>query len=149
MQINSDFADLLREFNAAGVEYLIVGAHAVARYSRPRSTGDFDVYVGTDSANAERVFKALARFGAPLDDISAHDFTAPDLIYQIGVAPARVDIMTEIDGVDFKAAYSRREIGQLVGLPASFIAKEDLIINKRMTGRPKDLADLLRLEADQ
>jgi len=149
MQINSDSIDLLREFNAAGVEYLIVGAHAVARYSRPRSTGDFDLYVGSNETNAERVFEALGRFGAPLAGISAADFMDEDLVYQIGIVPVRIDILTTIDGVTFRDAYSRREVGDFDGVAATFIAREDLVANKRATGRPKDIADLRRLQADQ
>jgi hypothetical protein len=149
MRINSDFADLLREFNAAGVEYLIVGAYAVARYSRPRATGDIDLYVGTNGTNAVRVFSALSKFGAPLGGISATDFATDDVVFQIGMAPVRIDILTSIDGVDFSEAYARRENGDLDGIPASFIARDDLIRNKRATGRPKDLADLIRLDTDQ
>ncbi|GAC1533727.1 MAG: hypothetical protein NVS2B17_01790 [Candidatus Velthaea sp.] len=149
MRISSDFADLLREFNAAGVDYLIVGAHAVARYSRPRATGDFDLYVGTDRTNAARVYEALARFGAPMHDIAVTDFAGEDLVFQIGVEPLRIDILTTIDGVRFDEVFARREIAELDGIPVAFIGRDDLIVNKRAAGRPKDLADLRRLEADQ
>ncbi|GAC1412149.1 MAG: hypothetical protein NVSMB64_22360 [Candidatus Velthaea sp.] len=149
MRISSDFADLLREFNAARVDYLIVGAHAVARYARPRATGDFDVFIDAAAENATRVYDALIRFGAPLHGIDVADFTSDDLVFQIGVEPVRIDILTAIDGVTFQAAFARRETGILDGIPVAYIGRDDLIANKRAAGRPKDLADLRRLEADQ
>src|SRR5215475_9924492 len=99
--VNRDFRDLLAEFNAHGVEYLVVGAHALAAHGHVRATKDLDVWVRPASDNAERVLSALRAFGAPLHDLTQADLAAPGLVFQIGVAPLRIDIMTSIDGVEF------------------------------------------------
>jgi|SRR5579872_181640 len=149
MQSNSDFNDLLHEFYAADVRFLIVGAYAVARYSRPRATADFDLWIDNDRDNARRVYAALGRFGAPLDDLTVDDLTSDDCVFQIGVAPARIDILTAIDGVDFATAWEHRETTLWGGVPVSYIGRDDLIANKRVTGRAKDLADIEMLEKDR
>jgi hypothetical protein len=96
--MNQDFRDLLAEFNARGVEYLVVGAHALAAHGHVRATEDLDVWVRPDAANASRVFAALAEFGAPLHDLTESDLAATGTIFQIGVAPIRIDVITSIDG---------------------------------------------------
>lgn len=145
MEISSDFKDLLREFSSAKVKYLIVGAHAVGYHGRPRGTGDFDVWVEPSSDNAERVFRALALFGAPMDRIAVSDFMRDDLIFQIGIVPIRIDIITDITGVLFDEAWPNRVDDFLEGIPVSIIGRDDLIKNKRATGRHKDLADVEEL----
>jgi hypothetical protein len=102
--MNPDFRDLLAEFNASGVEFLIVGAHALAAHGHIRATKDIDLWVRPDPANASRVMSALRRFGAPLQDLSEADLARPGLIFQIGIPPIRIDIVTHIDGVDFAEA---------------------------------------------
>ena len=102
--MNSDFNELLSLFNAAAVEYLIISGYAVIEYAEPRYTKDLDVWIRADDANAKRVFRALSRFGAPLAGMSAADFAEESFVFQIGVAPVRVDILMSIDGVMFPQA---------------------------------------------
>jgi hypothetical protein len=148
MQINSDFADLLLAFNTAGVEYLVVGAYAVGLHARPRATADLDVLVRPSHENAQRVHRALAEFGAPIDELSLDDLTSDDLVFQIGIAPVRVDVLTGISGVSFDRAWAGRVVGHLGGIDVNVIGRSELIENKRATGRRKDLADLEALEAE-
>ena len=108
MKTNSDFEDLLAAFNAPGVEYLVVDAHALAAHGHPRASKDLDVWVNATADNAERVYRALASFGAPLDDLGVDDLSTAGTIFQIGVEPVRVDIITSIDGVDFEEAWPDR-----------------------------------------
>ena len=98
MKINSDFKDLLRGLNAAGVRYLIVGGYAVMAYTEPRYTKDLDVWIEPVEPNAQRLFVALAQFGAPTQDIRPSDFTVPEVFFQIGIEPVRIDIMTSVRG---------------------------------------------------
>ncbi|KAB2896122.1 MAG: hypothetical protein F9K40_15090 [Kofleriaceae bacterium] len=140
---------MLQCLREASAQFLIVGAHALAAHGLPRATGDLDVLVRPDAANASRVFRALAAFGAPLEahGVSASDFTTPGTIYQIGLPPRRIDILTEISGVSFDDAWSSRIELPVLGEPLAFLGREALIANKRAAGRPKDLADVLALEA--
>jgi hypothetical protein len=106
--MNPDFVDLLRAFTAADVRFLIVGAYALAVHGRPRATGDLDVWVEPTSENAARVMRALAAFGAPMTRISEADFAQPGVVYQIGVPPGRIDILTELTGLSFTEAWPGR-----------------------------------------
>lgn len=137
---------MLSEFNAAGVEYLLVGAYALAAHGLPRATGDIELWVHPTPENARRVELALSRFGALLEGVNAADFERPNLIFQIGRAPVRIDVLTSIDGVDFAEAVSRCERKDLGGIPTPVISRADLLKNKRASGRPKDLADAIWLE---
>jgi hypothetical protein len=103
--MNQDFRDLLAEFNARGVEYLVVGAHALAAHGHVRATKDLDVWVRPEPSNAGRVIAALVAFGAPLHDLTEADMASPGTIFQIGVAPIRIDVITSIDGVVFEEAW--------------------------------------------
>lgn len=149
MKINSEFSDLLRSLNAESARYLIVGAHAVNYYGRPRATIDFDIWIDRGRENATRVYRALAVFGAPLDRLSVDELTSDDLIFQIGVAPIRIDILTDVSGLAFAEAWPNRSEDAIDGVVAFFIGRDDLIKNKRATGRPKDVADVERLEHDR
>lgn len=149
MTINSDFVELLLAFNAAGAEYLVIGAYAVAYHARPRATADLDIFVRPTHENAERVYRALATFGAPLENLTVDDLTSEDLIYQIGVAPVRVDIITTIEGVSFETAWQGRLAGVIGDVPVNVIGRDELVANKRAAGRPKDLADLESLLDDR
>lgn len=144
--MHSDFRDLLSAFNAHDVEYLVVGAHALAAHGHVRATKDLDVWVRPSVTNAPRVLAALRAFGAPLHDLTDADLAAPGLIFQIGVPPLRIDVLTAIDGVSFDAAWSSRLISQFAGLPVSVLSRSHLIANKRATGRLQDLADIENLE---
>jgi len=149
MSANPDFSDLLRAFNDAGVEYLIVGAHAVMLYTEPRYTKDFDVWVRPSQSNAERVFRALAGFGAPLADTTPEHFTNVEVIYQIGVQPNRVDVMMDVAGLTFDEAWSQRTASTYGGTPTQYLSKGDVLRAKRAAGRPHDLRDIEWLEAEE
>ena len=144
--MSPDFKDLLSEFNARGVEFLVVGAHALAAHGRVRATGDLDVWVRPESGNAKRVMEALAAFGAPLRDLSAEDLSRPGTIFQIGVAPLRIDVLTGIDAVEFDEAWSSRVVAQFAGETVPVLSVSHLIRNKRAVGRAQDLADVEWLE---
>lgn len=143
--LNPDFRDILSAFNAEGVEYVLVGAYAVAAHGLPRATGDIDLFIRPSASNAQSVWRALEHFGAPLDRISIHDLQTRDLVIQIGLPPRRVDLMTSIDGVEFDKAWDERVVISVEGMDVPTISKENLILNKRATGRPQDLADIARL----
>jgi hypothetical protein len=145
--MNRDFVEMLAALRDAGAEYLVVGAHAVAAHGRPRATGDLDLWVRPTPENARRVYSALAAFGAPLDQLRVEELTEPDLIYQIGVVPARIDILTGISGVEFVEAWAGRITIRLGELEVPVLGRQDLLRNKRASGRPRDLADVAELEA--
>jgi hypothetical protein len=148
---NVDFRDMIEALHAARADFIVVGAHALAAHGIPRATGDFDILVKPTPENAMRVLAALRRFGAPIDThrLSEADLTAPGLVYQIGLPPRRIDILTSIDGVDYAAARAGRLDVQLGGLTIPVLGRAELVANKRATGRPKDRLDLGLLgEAD-
>jgi hypothetical protein len=146
--MNQDFAEMLSALIEAEVDFLIVGAHALAAHGFPRATGDLDIWVRPSPDNAKRVIQALGTFGAPLFDLTTEDLTRPGVVFQIGVAPCRIDILTEISGVSFEEAWSRRALFSVEGRELPFISKRDLVVNKRAAGRPRDLADLAELEGE-
>lgn len=147
MPANPDFKDLFKLFDDAGVEYLVVGAHAVVYYTEPRYTKDLDIWVNPTPANAERVYAALQSFGAPLKDLLPASFTDPDLIYQIGVAPNRIDIVMSIAGVQFAAAWAERVKSAYDGIPIFILGKVSLMRAKQAAARPQDLLDLEKLKS--
>jgi ABC-type cobalamin transport system permease subunit len=144
--MNPDFRDLLSIFNALGVEYLVVGAHALAVHGHVRATKDLDVWVRAVPANAKRVFAALRQFGAPLQGLAEKDLAQPGLIFQIGVPPVRIDVLTAIDGVEFDEAWPARLVAQVGDLQVAILSRAHLLQNKRASGRAQDLADIERLE---
>ena len=144
--MNPDFVDLLRAFVAADVRFLIVGAYALALHGRPRATGDLDIWVDATPGNASRVIQALTAFGAPAADISAEDLSVPGVVYQIGVSPSRIDILTELTGLTFNEAWADRIRRPFGDIDVDFIGREAFLRNKRATGRPKDLGDIDELE---
>jgi len=140
--VNRDFVEMLSALSAAGVECLVVGAHALAAHGRPRATGDLDIWVNPTPETAERVLKALTAFGAPLFDLTLSDLTKTDTVFQIGQVPSRIDIMTGISGVQFPEAWSSRVAVQIEGIPVSVLGRREFVTNKRAVGRPKDLFDI-------
>jgi hypothetical protein len=144
--MNRDFAEMLSALSDAGAEFLIVGAHALAAHGLPRATGDLDIWVRPSLDNARRVLDALRTFRAPLHDLGEDDLARPGTVFQIGVVPNRIDILTEISGVVFEDAWTRRESFVVEGQRLPFLGRADLAANKRAAGRPKDLADLAALD---
>ncbi len=140
--MNRDFAEMLDALSGAGADFLIVGAHALAAHGRPRATGDLDIWIRPTADNARRVWQALVTFGAPLNELRLEDLSAPEVVFQIGIAPARVDILTSLTGLEFEQAWSRRKIFEVEGRALPFLSREDLIRNKSALGRPRDLADI-------
>lgn len=145
--MNRDFSELLAEFNDHGVEYLVVGAHALAAHGHVRATKDLDVWVRPEAENAGRVIRALEAFGAPLHDLTEADLTQPGLIFQIGVPPLRIDVLTAIDGVTFDDAWPARLPTRFGDQPVGVLSREHLLQNKRASGRTQDLADIETLES--
>ena len=145
--MNRDFVEMLSALSAAGVEYLLVGAYAMAAHGWPRATGDIDIWVRPTLENAERVLRALQEYGAPLFDLTATDLTGPDTVFQIGVAPGRVDILSGVSGVEFDEAWASRITATLAGLEVSAIGFDALLKNKLAAGRPKDMADVAWLRS--
>ncbi len=145
MERNADLIDLLRALNAAGAEYLLVGGYALAFHGRVRATKDVDIFIGTDPANAHRVWEALRVFGAPLDGLVEQDLTRPGTFFIMGRAPNQIDIITTIDAVPFEQAWRNRVVSSYGDEPANYIGRADLIRNKSAAGRPQDLADVASL----
>jgi hypothetical protein len=141
-----DFKELLLAFNAHEVEYLIVGAHALAAHGHVRATKDLDLWVRPDASNARRVLEALSDFGAPLRDLTADDLSRKETIFQIGVPPFRIDVMSNFDGVEFSEAWPHRLETLFGGVPAFVISRQHLIQNKKAAARLQDLADVEQLE---
>jgi len=145
--MNRDFAEMLSALADEGVEYLVVGGYAVAAHGLPRATGDIDLWVRPTPDNAARLWRALDRFGAPRSRLNAETFTQRDVVYQIGLPPSRIDLLTTIDGVDFDDAWRDRVECVVDGVAFRMLSRSHLLANKRATGRPQDLADVARLEA--
>ena len=117
---------MLLALNDARVEYLIVGAYALAAHGSPRATGDIDIWVRPDPENAERVWSALVRFGAPIDQITVDDFAAPGIVFQIGLPPERIDVLTMISGVDFHQAWNSRMVVEIDGMSVPVLGLREL-----------------------
>ena len=143
--MTEDWADVLVALLEAGARFLVVGAHALAVQGVARATQDLDVWVEPTAENAGRVWRALTRFGAPLEELGVNrdDFVRPETVVQIGLPPNRIDVLTGITGVDdFESAWVARTESEVAGKMIPFLGRETLIANKRATGRLKDLADV-------
>lgn len=149
--LNPDFLDLLAAFSRASVEFIVVGAHALAANGVVRATGDLDVWVRPSSENAVRVVAALRDFGAPLvqHGIAEEDFARGGTVYQMGLPPRRIDVLTQISGVEFDEAWVERRSILIDGMPVGFLGRLALIKNKRAAGRAKDLLDVELLERNE
>ncbi len=139
--LNEDYKEILQGLLDAGVEFLLVGAYALAAHGYPRATGDIDIWVRPSPGNAHRVYAALAAFGAPLQHVIPQDFSHPDVVFQIGVAPRRIDIMTGISGLEFAEAARNAAQVEIEALTIPVLSRADLITNKEASGREKDLLD--------
>jgi hypothetical protein len=147
--LNPDYRDMLSLFNEEKVEYMVVGAYALAYHGLPRATGDIDLWIRRTGENAGRVWRALSRFGVPILDLTQDDLKKPETVFQIGLAPRRIDILTSIDGVSYEEAEPERQEVEIEGITIPIIGLKHLLQNKRATGRLQDQADVARLEADQ
>jgi hypothetical protein len=145
--LNPDFRDLLSAFIAADVEFLVVGGYAMAVHRVPRATKDLDLWVRPSADNAARVLHALDEFGAPRHGLTEADLRTEGTIYQVGVPPNRVDIITVVDGVLFEDAWHDRLTVEIEGLQIPVIGRAHLVLNKRTVGRPQDLLDADLLES--
>jgi hypothetical protein len=147
----NDYSDILRVLNEFNAEYLVVGAHAVMFYTEPRYTKYLDIWVRSTIENAKAIYRALLRFGAPvaIDGITPETFATPDIVYQIGVAPVRIDLSTHIDGLTFDQAWANKRQAHFFGVPVYVISLPDLLHNKQSTGRLEDRLDLERLRDAQ
>ena len=145
--LNLDFSDILAALSAEGTMFLLVGGYAVMHYTEPRFTKDLDLWVRPDPQNAERVYRALAAFGAPLAGVTPADFAQPGVVFQIGVPPNRIDILTSVDGVTFDEAWATHQEIRYGDEIAALPSAEILLRNKRASGRPHDLIDAAALEA--
>jgi hypothetical protein len=148
MEVQQDFRDLLALFNAHKVDYIIVGAHALAYHGAPRYTGDMDILVRPDLENAKRILRALGEFGFGSLGLKVEDFAASDKVVQLGVAPVRIDIVTSLTRVSWEDVDAGRVAGSYGGLEVNYIGKKEFILNKRALGRKKDIADLEAIGED-
>ncbi|MBN1392667.1 MAG: nucleotidyltransferase family protein [Sedimentisphaerales bacterium] len=148
MEIQNDFKELLELFNAHKVEYIVVGGYALAFHGAPRFTGDIDLLVKPDSKNARRILAALNYFGFGSLDLSESDFTRQNSVVQLGVPPVRIDIITSLSGVDWDKAQAGKVAGDYGGVAVYFLGKKEFILNKKATGRKKDLADIEALDEE-
>jgi hypothetical protein len=146
MEIQKDFKELLESFNAQKVEYLIVGGYALAFHGAPRFTGDIDLLVKPDTENARHILAALNDFGFGSLNLNESDFTKQGNIVQLGVPPVRIDIVTSLTGVDWDKAQAGKVAGDYGGVSVYFLGKKEFILNKKATGRKKDLADIEALD---
>jgi hypothetical protein len=144
--LNKDYKEMLQILLDNEVKFLVVGAYAMGAHGYPRATGDIDVWVEPSESNSKAVYHSLIAFGAPVADIGETTFTEKGVIFQIGVAPRRIDIITQLSGLEFSAAYRRQETIDVEGLPLPFLCRSDLIKNKKATGREKDRLDADRME---
>ena len=145
MKLDKDFNEFVELFVAKGVRFLVVGGYALAAHGYPRATDDFDAWVWANSENAEKIVECLAEFGFGSLNLSTDDFTTLDRVVQLGYPPYRIDIITSISGVEFENAWANRLVVDVDGMQVPFIGRDDLLTNKRATGRPKDLLDVERL----
>jgi len=146
MNGNRDFRDLLQCLNEAGAKYLIVGAYAVIYHTEPRYTKDMDIWVEPTTENAQKVWNALVKFGAPLADLTLADFCNPDIVFQMGVEPNRIDIIMDIEGLRFAEAWKNHSIRQYDDQTVFVLSHDDITHAKKIAGRGQDLLDVINLE---
>lgn len=143
-RLPEDFRDFLNSLNKNGVKYLLLGGWAVGIYGHPRATGDMDVLIAIDEANLDKLLRALYEFGAPA--VEKDHFKEKGNVFRMGRSPIKIDVINKASGIDIEDCYSRRNVVHIDGIDISLISKEDLIKNKRVSGRTKDIADVEDLE---
>jgi hypothetical protein len=146
MNGNRDYRDLVQCLNDVGARYLIVGAYAVIYHTEPRYTKDFDIWVEPTPENAKKVWNALAKFGAPLSDLTVDDLSNPDIVFQMGVEPNRIDILMDVEGLGFTKAWENRFVSKYDDQTVFVLSHDDTICAKKTAGRDEDLLDVKRLE---
>jgi hypothetical protein len=139
--LNEDYKEMLQILLDNKVKFLIVGAYAMGMHGYPRATGDLDIWVQPSTPNSINIYNSLAKFGATLDQINAETFIEKKIVFQVGIVPRRIDILTFIDGVEFDAAFKNRDNIEIEGITIPFLSKKDLIKNKEASGREKDKLD--------
>lgn len=144
--LNPDYRDMVECLLREDVDFMLVGGYAVALHGWPRTTFDIDFWIMANPENAKAVMRAIKAFGAPLQGLSEDDFHRPGMVFQIGVEPQRIDIISSVDGLDYADASNRAVKINVDGFEIKVLSLDDLIINKRSSGRPKDIADALTLE---
>jgi predicted nucleotidyltransferase len=147
MKLSADLREFIGLLNSHGVEFIIVGAHALAWHGLPRYTRDIDLFVHAEAVNAGEILRVLDRFGFGSLGLQAKDFLAPDQVIQLGREPNRIDLITGISGVDWDECWHSKVEGEMDGLPVFFLGRDACIKNKLASGRPQDLADVSRLKA--
>ncbi len=145
IRLPSDFKEFLRLLNSEKVEYLLIGGYAVGYYGYPRATGDMDVWIAVNPANAAALVQVFRRFGFSADVVSTQSFLAEDKVIRMGIPPVRIDLVTRVDGIDFAQCFPRRTLARLDDVEINLIGLDDLKANKRAVGRPKDIDDLEHL----
>lgn len=145
--LNEDYKDILQALVDEKAKFILVGAYAMAAHGYPRSTMDIDLWVEPSPENAMAVIRAIGRFGAPLHDLTQDDLSKNDTVFQIGVAPRRIDIITGASGLQFAIAFANAMTVEIEGLLIHILSLDDLIKNKKASGRTKDAADVEALEA--
>ncbi|MFC5285304.1 nucleotidyltransferase [Pedobacter alpinus] len=146
MIFEQDFVDFVQLLNDHGVKYMIVGAHALSFYGRPRHTGDLDIWIKPDEENALKMVKVINDFGFGALGLVEQDFLQENYVTQLGYPPLRIDILNSISGVDFDQAYLEKLETEVDDLKIAFISANDFIKNKQATGRAKDLGDIESLK---
>mgnify|MGYP001199611058 CR=1 FL=1 len=144
--LNEDYKEMLQSLIDENVRFILVGAYALAAHGYPRATMNIDIWVMPSPGNADAVLRALKKFGAPLHGLTSNDLQKPDTIFQIGVAPRRIDIITGASGLDFESAFANSLKTEIEGIRLNIPSLDDLICNKKASGRSKDIADAEALE---
>lgn len=147
MKLSPDLREFIELLNSHKVEFLVVGAHALAFHGLPRYTKDVDFFIAANRENAGALAAVVEAFGFGSTGLNAEDFLTPDSVIQLGVEPHRIDLLTGLSGIGWEEAWSSKVAGELDNLPVHFLSRESYIKNKLASGRPQDLADVARLRA--
>ena len=147
--LNEDYKDILRLLSKNNVKFLLVGAYAMGAHGYPRATGDIDIWVEASEENSKKVYKALAEFGAFLKDVDEKTFSEDGVVFQVGLPPRRIDVITKVSGLRFDEAYKHKQKIEIEGLSIFIVSKADLIKNKESTGREKDKLDAKYLRKEK
>ena len=143
-----DFKEFLQLLNSKKIDYLVIGGYAVGYHGYPRATGDMDIWIAINEQNAIKMVEALKEFGFDLPELQKELFLIEQKVIRMGIPPMRLEILTSIDGVNFKTCFNNRIIADFGDFKVNFISKDDLLINKRASGRSQDLVDFEKLQIE-